>query len=52
MIAGVTLTVLATATPGAAADEYRSGCADLIHDLAAGRTVQPLGDDPGTDSPC
>src|SRR5689334_1903891 len=49
-ISGVTLTALATAAPGAAADEYRSGCADLTHDLAAGRTVQPLGDDPGTGS--
>ncbi|GIE88152.1 baseplate J/gp47 family protein [Actinoplanes regularis] len=46
VISGVTLTVLASAAPSAAADGYRSGCADLTHDLAAGRTVPPLGDDP------
>jgi hypothetical protein len=46
-ISGAVVAVVATTTPDADADEYRSGCVDLTRDRAAGRPFRPLGSDPG-----
>ncbi|MET9901705.1 hypothetical protein [Streptomyces sp. NPDC006446] len=45
-VSGFTVAAVASAATGAEADGYRTGCADLTRDRAAGRPIAPLGPDP------